>query len=118
MTVKISEHSIQKSFVEWFKRQFPKDQLCIVAIPNARKCSYRMANYLKTEGLLPGASDILITLPGRSRMLWIEFKSEKGKLQPTQEAFLAKMKSVGCDFAVCRSVEEAIAALKAYLQLG
>lgn len=111
----LNEHQIQCQFVNWFKAQYPKYHLCIIAIPNAGKRSYKTASYFKAEGLLSGTSDILITMPGRKRMLWIEFKAKKGVLSKQQIDFIDKHKSIDCECAVCYSVDEAIKAVINYI---
>ena len=59
------------------------------------------------RGLPKGFSDILAILPG-GRAVFIEVKTQSGKLSPEQEKFIAKMQALGAIAGVVRSVSEAL----------
>jgi hypothetical protein len=59
-----------------------------------------------TMGLLPGASDLTIALPGR--VVFMEVKTPTGRLSEAQVKFQEKVEALGHQYAVARSLQEAI----------
>ena len=111
----MTEHQIQVMLFKWFKLQYPK--LIMFAIPNAAKRSFAQANYMKAEGLIAGVSDIFLMCPkGGWHGLFIELKSEKGKLQPNQVEFMGRATLLGYMSVVCYGFEEAKDLITEYLQ--
>lgn len=66
----------------------------------------------KAMGKIPGAPDYVFVGPEGSG--WIEFKSEIGKLSPSQKNFQEWCKSMGANYEMVRSVEEAEHVLKTW----
>lgn len=62
----------------------------------------------------PGTPDILVVI--RGRVLYLEAKTETGKLSPVQVARHKELRSVGCRVEVIRSVKEAIAIVREMLE--
>jgi hypothetical protein len=58
-------------------------------------------------GLCPGSSDLIAIVAPRGRLAAVELKSERGRLRPEQEAWLARMRALGAVAGEVRSVEEA-----------
>ena len=52
------EHDEQRAFVKWFHAQFPK--VLIFAVPNAAMRDYKLAAYLRAEGMFAGIPDLHI----------------------------------------------------------
>ena len=73
--MKIDEFTIQKTFVEWARKQ-EFIVLCF-AVPNGFASNSRAAMMMKKEGLLPGVPDVFCLLKNG---VWaiIEFKTETG----------------------------------------
>lgn len=85
-------------------------------IPNGGKRNAREAARLKRMGVKPGVSDVHLPIPrGVYHGLWIEMKSENGKVSPAQSRFLNAMRKHGYKAAVCYGWEEAVAIIEEYL---
>ena len=71
----------------------------------------RQMNALKRDGLMPGFPDLIVY--GRAaRIGHMEVKTAKGKLQDTQIAVQAWLEAMGHHFALVRSVDDTLAALR------
>jgi hypothetical protein len=81
-------------------------------IPNdaAGKISKARAGRLAAMGLRAGASDILVILPGR--VIFLEVKTPTGRQSPAQKVFQEIVESLGHEYRLVRSVDEALAAVK------
>lgn len=103
--VLIDEFTIQKTFVDWARKQ-EYIKLCF-AVPNGFQASSRAALMMKKEGLLPGVPDIFCLLDN-NRWAIIEFKTEVGKVSPQQEKIIKILEEHGQAVRVCRSTREAV----------
>jgi hypothetical protein len=115
------EQIIQINFIAWFKYTYPELQNYIFHFANERKCSIIEGKILKRMGVKSGVSDVFLAYPVVSDKetkhgLWIEIKTEKGKLSITQKEFLKNMKKVGYATAVAKSPDECKEAIIDYLQ--
>jgi hypothetical protein len=86
----------------------------LIHIPNGGSRHKIEAVKLKRMGVKAGVSDLLLTIPSRSKAgLWIEMKAPavkgKSKNYPTQSQneWLAKMKAIGYAAVVCYGWEQA-----------
>jgi hypothetical protein len=68
------EHEEQKNFVKWFRIQFPT--VLIFAVPNAAMRDYKLAAYLRAEGMFAGIPDLHIP----EWRTVIEMKRRKGSV--------------------------------------
>jgi len=59
---------------------------------------------LKASGAKAGLADILILKSGRA--YWIELKTKRGHLSEQQRLMAVDLRNAGCEWCVCRSVEE------------
>lgn len=121
----MTEHDEQVQVINWcfdHTREYPELDL-IFAIPNGAmlgggRIGAIRANALKAEGMRPGVCDLFLPSPrGDYHGMFIEMKTEIGKLSPNQEEFIAQVKEQGYYTAVCYGASEAIEQLKSYLQL-
>lgn len=72
---------------------------------------------MKQKGVLSGCPDIHILEPaGIYCGLFIELKTEKGRLQPSQKIFLENLNSKGYCAKVCRSLDEVISLVDRYMK--
>ena len=94
------EAQIQASCVEWFRYHFP--QYIMFSVPN--EAAYKRSSYFSSLGMLNGASDTVIVLP--NKVLFVEFKAEKGKQRPEQKIFEEKVTALGFPYSIVRSLEE------------
>lgn len=70
-------------------------------------------------GVKAGVSDLFLAYPSKHyHGLWIELKSEKGKLSPAQKHWLNLMKEVGYGVAVSYCIEETFDILQKYFCLS
>jgi hypothetical protein len=101
------EDALQKSIVK-AARQLG---FLVVMINNAAKRDYKQTAYLKSMGMLPGASDLAII--GRNGWVyWLEVKTPKGKMSETQYDFREEVERCGHVYHVVRSIDEAVAYLQ------
>ena len=102
-----SEHELQKACVRWFGYQYPEYKDLLIAIPNGGKRHLTVAKKLKAEGAKAGVPDLLFPVPNASyASLWIEMKTEKGRVSPRQKHYIELLSGISCRVEVCRSFEQ------------
>jgi hypothetical protein len=74
----------------------------------------RQTRYAKAKamGLITGSTDYVFVWAGGGG--WIELKSHNGSLSIPQRHFRDWAKATGCNWAVCRSVDEVVGTLKSW----
>ena len=92
------EADLQKECVNWLR----ENNFFCLSIPN--EAAFRRVNYFKELGLLKGASDLIII--GLEQVIFIEFKSETGRLSREQIAFKMKVESLGHTYLVIRYLSD------------
>lgn len=119
-----NEYEIQKTYVKWAREQRDPRLDFLYATPNEGKRSPAHYQKRKSEGMLAGIADIHLPYPIKSLNhpqlfkypgLYIETKTEGGKLSTKQIAFKAYCDSVGYPYRIVSSPQEAIQLLKDYL---
>jgi hypothetical protein len=99
------ETSQQIDFVNWFKENYPDTE--IWHIPSGAilggKNKFGLISVLKRMGWVNGIPDLFIPAWG----VWIEFKSEKGKLSPAQRTMLERLNAYGYQAFVAFGLEQA-----------
>jgi hypothetical protein len=108
-----SETQIQRTFVEWLQWNRAPG-LVWYAIPNEGLRNARTGARLKAQGMRAGTPDMAFVLPG-GRAAFIEFKTPKGRLSADQRHFALTCERLGIPHRVCRSSDEAIAALSSWI---
>jgi len=78
------------------------------AVYRCNSGSIKLPNGKRFNGMPKGFSDIMVILPG-GQAAFIEAKTDKGKISPEQERFIAKMQSMGAKAGTARTVSEAAA---------
>lgn len=78
------EHEEQKNFVKWFRTKHPT--ILIFAVPNAALRDYKLAAYLRAEGMVAGIPDLHI--PEWKTV--IEFKRVKGSTISSEQLWFEK----------------------------
>lgn len=111
-----NESIIQQNCVKWFRLQFPELALMLFAVPNGGLRRRIEAAIMKAEGMTAGVSDLILLVPSKGyNALCIEMKSDKGRQTESQEAWQKSAEKYGSKYVICRTLEEFIAAIKAYL---
>lgn len=96
------EAEIGARLVRSYRLKYPQHAYQLLHIPNgavlagtAQQRSRQMAS-LKRQGLVVGASDYFLAVPGIDNSgLWLELKSERGKPSGAQLAFIKMMREAG-----------------------
>lgn len=109
-----SEDRIQQEIYRWFNNEYPHLRGCLFHPPNGGSRNGREAAKLKTMGVYPGVSD-LILLYNKVATL-IELKNEVGVQSPNQKEWEATMKSQGFEYVIYRTSEECIEFIKSKLK--
>lgn len=113
------ESAHQAQVMEWSKwayktGKYPMLNMLHCSL-NGVKLSATQARIAKAQGMLSGVPDLFLPLPKNGHHgLYIEMKSEKGRLTENQQWFLSNAESLGYKTAVCYSAKEAIDAIEAY----
>jgi hypothetical protein len=108
-----TESKIQQEIVMWFRNNYclkhhnPRN--CIFSIPNESEGKREMM-YKKSIGLFPGASDLIILLPGKC--IFVEVKTEKGKQSEKQIEFEQIVLALGFAYLLVRSLNDFIKQLQ------
>lgn len=113
----MSEHDIQVALMRWFALQFPAEYAVSYATPNAGKRTPRQGAYLKAEGLKPGVPDLCIPVARKGfHGLYIELKTNTGRLTKEQAAFIDGLTEQGYMAVVCVGFESAKETIENYLK--
>ena len=98
----MSEAKIQVSMVMWFHNTYP--ELRGMLHCNNNNSSDRMTGAQnKAMGVYEGVSDLELIL--QDRVIFIEVKTDVGKLSQAQKVFMAKVTTLGHTFIVIRTLE-------------
>lgn len=110
----VSEELIHKTVMDWV-RVHPKLSKITLHYPNEGRRTFHYGRLLKSMGMRAGVSDLFIAKASHGyHGAWIELKTTKGKLSPSQRDFIEDMTEQNYYTAVCRSIDEAIATIKWY----
>lgn len=114
----ISEDVIQAQVVTWAKRQvkvYP-ELARLFHIPNGGQRNVVVAAKLQGQGVKPGVPDLCLPVPRFGCPgLWIEMKTQDGRVSAPQKDWIAFLRSAGYRVEVCRSFDEARDVLLSYL---
>ena len=115
------ESAYQTQVVEWSRWAYKANPVryphlnMLHCSLNGVKLSGTQAKIAKGQGMLSGVPDLFLPVPKNGyHGLFIEMKSEKGRVTENQHWFLTNAESVGYKTAVCYSAKEAISAIEAY----
>lgn len=103
-----TEQSIQQQIFIWYNNTFclkhhnPRN--LIFAVPNGGTRNIREAMTLKNTGVLSGVSDLIVIHNGK--VLFIEVKLPNGIQSTSQLEFEQRIKALGFDYYLIRSIEE------------
>ena len=113
-----TEAEEQQAVIEWAQYE-THNYPCLKwlhHIPNGGRRDKQEAIKLKRQGVKAGVSDLFLPYPNNGyHGLYIEMKSENGRLSQKQAEFLEDMVEYGYKTAVCYNAESAIAEISKYL---
>jgi hypothetical protein len=111
--VRRPEQSLHISAVHFLRWALP-EPVFFLHPSNGGKRTAAEAALFKAMGQLAGASDLIFFMPdGTARFL--EFKADKGRATEAQEAFQARVEAIGCEYRICRSLDELEGVVSAWL---
>jgi VRR-NUC domain len=107
------EHELQIQLVSMLRWCLRPDVIFFHCPNGGLRENKREAAKLRAMGVLPGVSDLMFfwRLVNSFRALFLELKRPGGKLSTEQAAFGLAMRTMGADFEVSSSIDEAIAAV-------
>ena len=113
----LAEHAMQVAVVDWAQLQATsiRPLQLLYAIPNGGRRPPKVGREMKAEGARAGVPDL--NLPVRARGfigLWVEMKSKDGVLSGVQAWWRDHLLAAGHDWQLCRTIESAIAVLRAH----
>jgi len=83
----VKESDIQIDVVNWLKSKQSDYRMRFFSIPNEGQRKVWFLNKLVRMGLKSGVPDLVIEFP-QGRMVYLEIKTQKGKLSETQQNWL------------------------------
>lgn len=107
------EADAQRAIVSVLRAVLPKGAIVHHSANEVRTCgelARQSQAILVGMGVHPGFSDLLVISEGR--VLFLEVKSKTGRLRPAQQAFREDVTRQGFGWALVRSVDDAILALR------
>lgn len=121
------ESRIQCSLCDWWAvacRGYRLDHRLLAHVPNGGKRSKIEASILKGMGVRAGHEDMVLAVPFRRDDvivvpgLYLEIKSEDGRLRPEQKEMMRLHAEQGYAVSVAWKVNEGIGAICNYLKTG
>lgn len=109
------EEQIQRAIVQYLALVYPRGNhwLCWMAVTNQRGSRTPYEQIVLCEmGLQNGAPDLLL-FPADHPPIFLEVKAPKGRQSSTQREMERWAESVGCRYALARSVEDVVSLLDA-----
>lgn len=102
-----TEARIQQECVVWFRNNYclkhHNPQLIMFSVPNEGFDLWEQIRK-KQIGMMKGVSDTILVFPGR--VVFCEFKDEKGPQRESQKEFEQKVAALGFSYWLVRSLEE------------
>jgi len=106
------EADLQRAVVQALRFALPRSAIihhCANEVTDAGPRGAKRQAILVGMGVHPGFADLMVLCDGR--MLFLELKSQKGKLSPDQEAFRDAVMAQGHGWALVRSLDDALGPL-------
>ena len=104
-----SESALQQQIFNWYNNNYCLKNIekrgMIFSIPNGGTRHLMEAMTLKATGLLKGASDLIVILPN-GKIMFVELKQPKGIQSLEQKDFESRVKILGFEYHIIKSLEE------------
>lgn len=101
------EHNLQVQVINLLRNYYG---LCVFAVPNGGSRNLYEARNLKNEGVMAGVSDLILVLNGV--VVFLELKAGRNKQQESQKIFERKVKGLGHQYYVVRSLDDVVEILE------
>lgn len=116
----MTEDQHQMCVIKWSQQPFIREKYpelkMLHHIANERKCSPVQGRMLKLMGVRSGVPDLSLPVPKSPyNGLYIEMKTETGRLSDNQKWWICELKKQGYRCEVCYGWEAAVAVLEDYL---
>lgn len=112
-----NESAIQSECVLWLWNNYRRTRGLLYHIPNGGSRTAREGATFKAMGVVAGIPDLCLAIPMNGcPALYIEMKTDIGKLSPAQSDAIGRLTSAGNRVELCRSFEEFKSIVVAYLQ--
>jgi hypothetical protein len=117
-TEKLTEREQQQRVMKWAQEheaELPELKL-LYHVPNERKCTPQQGKQLKLMGVRAGVPDLFLPVARAGfHGLYIEMKTQGGKVSENQRYWIENLTVQGYDCHVCYSWIDAVEVLQAYL---
>lgn len=98
------EHNLQVLIVNILRA----NKIFCFAVPNGGRRDAVTGAKLKQEGVIAGASDLVVIMP-QGKVLFVELKNGKtGRQSPEQKQFAARLAEMGHKYEVWRTIDDAV----------
>lgn len=112
-----SEQAEQIKFFDWIRAQNDWRMGLVFAIPNEGKMPIYTRMRMKRAGVLPGVPDIFLAYANKGyHGLFIEMKVKPNSVKEAQQLVMLELNKRSYKSILCWSAEDAIEAIKAYVQ--
>ena len=106
------ERDLHKSCIQLLRHAAPPN--CVFFhIPSGEYRRKATAALLQAMGVVPGLPDLVLIY--KARILGIELKSTKGRLNPAQKNMHECLRAAGCLVTVVRNIEEFITVVNSFM---
>ena len=104
------EAKIQSQCYKWFTNNYclktHQKRGIMFSVPNELAGRNKISTILaKSTGLTSGVADTIVILPN-SKILFVEFKTKKGRQSESQKEFEMRITNLNLDYFIIRSFEE------------
>lgn len=102
----MTENQLQQQIIIWYKNNYQIKGLGLIfSVPNGGSRHILEAKTLKATGQMAGVSDLIILQPN-GKTIFVEVKVEKGIQSEVQKAFEEKVKVLGFEYYLVRSLDD------------
>lgn len=113
--IKITEREIQKAIVDTFRQMTCNHNPMPLIFSNHNNATdIKQATVARSQGRIAGIPDLTILLPN-GKTIFIEVKTDKGRVSPVQKQMHEQLQLLGHEVLVVRSVKDFDLLLKSIL---
>jgi VRR-NUC domain-containing protein len=112
---------MQQTIIRWWGlacKGYKLPEFALIAFPNEGRRSPQAGRRMVAEGLRKGVTDLVLAVPTtHSSALWIELKTDTGRIRPEQRDFGIYLAD-RYTYRVCRSFDEARREIEQHLSFA